>query len=123
EPDRRGHRHHRICHQRQPGTRRVHIDDTKAVALLVIRRREHEAAVEAGGEQDRGRPGEPGYERAGQPVEVWRRAEAVKPGPVHLYSRLMRTAAAAASGASVMPSTVNAARKYIGPAIPVPAIA
>src|SRR6185437_11169834 len=118
EPDGRCHGHGRIDHERHPGTRGVDIDDAIAIALLVVGRGEHQPADEAPHDEQSGRPGEPRRETPRHTVNMWRRGESVKPGPGHRlltpYSRLIRTAAAAASGASVRPSTASAARSCIG---------
>src|SRR6185369_20760 len=90
----------------------MNVEDAVALALLVIGGRNHEAADQAVCNEDRRDPREPRRERRRQLVDVRRRAKLVKPRPGHRvrYSRLMRTAAAAASGASVMPRMAMAPR-------------
>ncbi len=50
-----GNRHRRIGKQRHPGARRMHVDDAKGIALLIIRRRECKAGDQAIGDGERRR--------------------------------------------------------------------
>ena len=79
---------------------------------------EHQAADEARDDESGRGPCQPRRQSPRHTVDVRRRGEPVKPGPGHRfslpYSRLMRTAAAAASGASVRPSTASAPRSCSG---------
>ena len=96
----------------------MHVEDAKAVALLVIGRREHQTADHASGDEDASDPGEPRRHATRDSIEVRRRSELVKPDP-HLcqvpYSTPIRTAAAAANGASVAVKTSSAPSRYSGP--------
>src|SRR6185312_4405423 len=127
EADGRRDRHGHIHHEGHPCTGGMYVDDAETVALLVIGGREHQPAPQSAGDEERRRPREPRRQAAGERVHVRRRGETVEPGPVHesprRYSRLMRTAAAAASGASVTPSTAKAPSSSSGARYASPAMA
>ena len=101
--------------------RRVHVDDAERVLLLIVRRRQDQATVERYQHRQHGRGRRTTAPNgAAKPYTHGGDTEAMEPGPVHAlnaYSSPMRTAAAAASGASVTPSTAIAPNKYIGGAI------
>src|SRR5882724_3321430 len=117
------HRHGRVDHERHPCGRNVNIHDAEIVALLIVRRCEHQASIQAACDQRGSQPREPRRQAGREPINIGRRAEPMKPGPGHFHSRLMRTAAAAASGARVMPRTASAPSRYSGGANPAPFIA
>src|ERR1700730_12618220 len=118
-----GNRDGRIHQERHPRAGGMDVDDAEVVALLIVRRREDQPAIQAADDQHGCKPREPRRQPGREPIDIRRRAEPMKPGPGHLHSRLMRTAAAAASGARVMPRTASAPSRYSGGANPAPFIA
>src|SRR5262249_24925788 len=98
-------------------------DDAEVIALLIVGRSEHQPAIQSACDQYRGTPRKPWRQARRQPIDVGRRAEPMQPGPGHVHSRLMRTAAAAARGARVMPRTASAPSRYSGGAKPSPLMA
>src|SRR6185312_14206404 len=110
-------RHRRVDHDRHVRRRRMQKDDPITVALLIVRGSYEQPGIQPVRDQQARRPCEPRGQATRQPIDIWGRAEAMKPGPGHLfdlYSRLMRTATAEASGASVTPRTANAPSRYSG---------
>ena len=59
EPDRCSDGHHDISEQRHPCARRMHVDNAKAIALLIVRRRENKPADHASRNQHARAPAEP----------------------------------------------------------------
>jgi hypothetical protein len=59
------------------------IDDAESIALLVVIRRQHQSSVKPDGDQDAGRPGNPGQQPAGNPIRMRWRGELVDPGERH----------------------------------------
>src|SRR5690606_22406355 len=103
----------------------VHVDDAIDLALVIIDRRRDQCAIEADQQQQRRDGQEPGRPLPREAVEIGWRSEAMEPGPGHnlrFYSMLMRTAAAAASGARVRASTPIAASPNIALAVSSPEI-